>query len=179
MNEKIIRNLIIALVGILAIYGLLRWQQDLSYVPAKPAGFNFKAITKKLTSEVEVKSQKANYVLAKKDDKWFMDSKKVDSSAIDELFNGLKDADVEQLATAKKEKLASLGLDEKSSKQISFQTKNGKFSFIIGKQSIDGSGFYVQLPKDKNKAYLASGSLGTVFTKKASDWLEKEKPKKK
>ena len=169
MNEKTIRNLAIALVVMMALYGLLRWQQNRSFEPTKPAGFDFKQITKKNTNRIEVKSQSQNYVLIKKGDRWLLNNKKVDKNAIDELFKGLKESEVEQLAATKNAKMASLQIDDKSGKKVTFSTKNTRNTYIIGKQGLDGMSFYARLP-DENKVYLAKGNLGIIFAKKSSDW---------
>ena len=178
MNEKTIRNLAIAVVVMMALYGLLRWQQNRSYEPAKPSGFTFKEITGKNTNRIEVKSEKDNYVLVKKDGKWLLNDKEVDKAAIDELFNGLKEAEIEQLAATKNAKMASLQIDDKSGKKVTFSTKNTRNTYIIGKQGLDGASFYIRLPNE-NKVYLTKGSLGTVFAKKAGDWYDKKETKTK
>lgn len=170
MNERIIRNLGIALLAILALYGLLRWQQSRTFEPAKPKEFDFKAITVKSTKRIEVKGTEASYNIVKSGKNWTLNGKKkVSKTAIDELFNGLKEAEVEQLAVTNKSKMAELQVDDKSGKLVTFFTKERKMSFIIGKQTMDG--FYVRLP-GKYEAYLASGNLGTIFAKKATDWIK-------
>jgi len=173
MNEKTIRNLAIALVVMLAVYGLLRWQQNRTFEPAKPGGFNFKQITKKNTDRIKVKGSQ-NYTLIKKGDKWLLNNKKVDKDAIDELFNGLKEAEVEQLVSTKTEKMVSLQVDDKTGNTVTFSTKDNQYIYIIGKQGPDGVSFYTRRPKE-NKVYSAKGNLGSIFAKKASDWYEKKK----
>lgn len=172
MNERIIRNLGIALLAILALYGLLRWQQSRTFEPVKPKEFNFKAITAKSTERIGIKDGGSSYNIVKSGKNWTLDSKKKASkTAMDELFNGLKEAEIEQLTATKKSKLAELQIDDESGKTVTFWTKDRKFTFMVGKQSLDGTNFYVRLPKE-DKAYLASGNLGTIFAKKATDWTK-------
>lgn len=172
MNEKVIRNLGIALLVLLALYGILRWQQNRSYEPAKPAGFNFEAITAKNTKTIEVKSATDKYKLIKKNGKWQLKKREVDQAAIEAVFTGLKNATIAQIAATTKVKLVSLQVDDQSGKQVTFTTNKDRFTFIMGKQGMDGNSFYIRLPKEQ-KAYQASGTLGAAFAKKASDWYKK------
>ncbi|TET52568.1 MAG: hypothetical protein E3J54_06210, partial [Actinobacteria bacterium] len=94
MNEKVIRNLGITLMVIIALYGFMRWQQNRSFEPAKPKGFNFKKITKKNTQKISVKSAKTDYALVKKNSKWQLNGIEVSSTEMDSLFDGLKDASI-------------------------------------------------------------------------------------
>lgn len=173
MNEKTLRNLAIALVAIVAIYGLMRWQQSRSYEPAKPKGFTFSSITSKNTTAIKVKSSDSNYELNKKDNKWFLDDLEVQQSSIDELFKSLKEAEVQTLAATKKGKLAQLEVDDETGKEVTFVTTKKKHTYVLGKQGQSGSDFYVRLPKSK-KAYLAKGTLGMTFNKSSTDWYDKQ-----
>ena len=173
MNEKTIKNLTITLLVIIAIYSFMRWQQNRSFEPAKPKGFEFSKITSKNTESIEVKSADGNYKLVKKDGKWTLEGLQVQQSSIDELFKNLKDAEVQTLAATKKERLAQLEVDDEAGKNVTFVTKNKKYNFIIGKQDKTENNFYVRLPKSK-KAYLASSGLATTFSKSAGDWYDKQ-----
>ncbi len=173
MNDKLVRNLGIALVVLLALFSFLRWQQNRSYEPAKPKGFDFASITAKNTSGIKVKGAGEDYTLTKSGDKWQLEGLEIDKSAIDALFANLKDAEIQQVAATKTDKIAALDVNDEKGKNVIFETKKGSFNFIIGKSSPDGSGFYIRMPKAK-EAYLASGMLGGTFTKKAADWYSKQ-----
>lgn len=173
MNDKMVKNLTIVLVAMVAVYGFMRWQQNQSFEPEKPKGFNFSSITNKNTTSIIVKSKDAKYTLNKFSDKWTLDKLEVDQASIDAIFNDLKTAEVQQVAATTPGKLALLEVDDIKGKGITFVTDKKEHTFIIGKSGPDGTSFYVRLPKE-NKAYVASGNLAGSFTKKASDWYSKQ-----
>lgn len=178
MSDKTIKGLLIALVALLAVYGIFRFAETKSLKPKNPKGFNFTNIKEKNIDKIAVKNAKGNYELVKNNNKWQIDGKDIDDNNITQLWTSLQNTRVGSLATDKESEFSLYQVDDSQGKFITFYSKGKEAaSYIFGKQNADFTSGYLRKPKS-NKIYSVSGHIGSLFEKAKKEWFPSKKTSK-
>ena len=176
MSDKTIKYLIIALVALLCVYGIFRLVDFMGTRKKAPSGFELNDLTSKNVDKIKVKNVDGEYNIEKNNNKWQVDGKDVDDSALSKLWEDLKNASIGEIASTKKDKQALFEIDDKKGAQVTFyQSGKEKGKYIFGKQNVNSC--YIR-KTGENTVYVIKGSFGELFRRKPEEWKKKKEDNK-
>ncbi|HEB12825.1 MAG TPA: DUF4340 domain-containing protein [Actinobacteria bacterium] len=170
MSKTLINRLMMTIGIMIVVYGLVLFWQNRQAAPGVVVPVNtvsLGATTDKLT----IKSNGGKTTLIKRDSRWFLGKKKVDSDKIKGVLDAIRDLKFIRVVSTKTKNLAAYGLDPKQSKSLKlFEKKKLLQTLVIGGTATSNS-FYIKIGSDAS-VYEADGVLSVETGRPASYWTK-------
>jgi len=168
MKYKSLFILIGVLIVVVIAFFAIKWAQERPKVSKPFAHLE--------PYKLEITLGDTTFVVEKKESGWEIIapiSYPADSLRINRVLSGIKDLELGDVASSRKEMATEFEVDNLLGINIKAIGKSGSASFILGKASKDFTYSYIRFP-DKDDAFRSKGLTKYMFPEKLDDWRDKQ-----
>lgn len=165
------------LFGVFVVLALASaWPRVQTYIegPQAPGGFQFSDFTAESVRRITVTLGGKETVLTKNGEIWQVGEFAASAGTIESFFEALGKLQAGELAAAKTENHARLGVTDEEGTRLALlrDDHGGEDVFVFGEPTEELDGFYVRRA-DSSEVYAVRGSLTTYLTYDVDDWRDK------
>ena len=176
MSKNALQRLVIALAGLLALYGIIRLVGGRG--PERPAGAlelaaELEGIDERTLEAATFSGDDREVEVSRVAGEWTVNGHEADSAAVARMFTALSEVEVGALVAANPDNHERLGVTGDDAWMLEFRLVGGESRVVaLGRVGSAFQTAYVRLP-GSDEVYNVVGDLRGSFTRTLTDWRDK------
>ena len=176
MSKNVLQRLVIAVAGLLALYGVIRLVggrgPELS-AGALELAAELEGIDDRTLESATLSGPDQEIEVTRVAGEWTVNGYEADSAAVARVFTALSDIEVGALAAANPDNHERLGVAGREAWMLEFRLSGGESRIVaLGRVGSAFQTAYVRLP-GSDEVYTVRGDLRGTFTRTLTDWRDK------
>ena len=176
MSKNALQRLVIALAGLLVLYGVIRLAGGRT--PEAPPGAlelaaELEGIDERTLESATFSGDNREIEVARVAGEWTVNGHEADSAAVARMFTALSEVEVGALAAANPDNHERLGVAGREAWMLEFRLLGGESRIVaLGRVGSAFQTAYARLP-GSDEVYTVRGDLRGSFTRTLNDWRDK------